>query len=106
MRLSVLFLPLALAACNSAAVTEVTRAAAKSVVNAELRTQLPAGVNVTPVTDCVIDNASAGEILSLAGAAATGPTSRTADTVSAILRRDGTITCIGTEALPTLLTAL
>ena len=97
---------LALCACQSSPLAdEVARAAARSVVNAEVQRRFP-GVPAMPVTDCVIDNATAGEILTVAAAAATGPDATTARTVGDVLARPATGRCLAREALPQVLTSL
>ncbi len=59
------------------------------------------GVPVAPVTDCVIDNASAAEIGAVAIDTASGrPGPRTIDVVSGVLVRPETLSCLGANALP------
>ncbi len=90
-------LPLALlvAGCTAAsdAADEIARDQAKSVVNGVVEQRFP-GVNVAPVTDCIIDQASAREILSLAGASVTGVTDQTISTVIEIAERPEASKCI------------
>ena len=94
---------LPLAACAEVQ-DEIAREAARSAVRPALAERLP-GVPLEPATDCIIDNATAGEILSLAADAARGqPDAGTVDTVLAIGTRPETITCLATEGLPVLLT--
>lgn len=82
---------------------EIAREAARNAVRPVLAERLP-GVPLEPATDCIINNATAGEILSLAGDAAQGaPDAGTVDTVLAIGTRTETITCLATEGLPALL---
>ncbi|MEM9707161.1 MAG: hypothetical protein AAF871_00085 [Pseudomonadota bacterium] len=82
---------------------QVARDAAKSAVRPVLEERFP-GVPLEPATDCVIDNATAGEILSLASDAALGrPDEGTVETVVTILARPETIACLATEGLPVLL---
>lgn len=73
MRLAVLLLPLALAGCvaGEAVMQETTRSLARSAVDAAAARYVP-GVDVSPYTDCVIDNASTSELLQLAQAAGAG----------------------------------
>lgn len=92
----------ALAGCSSEFQDELARDAAKSAVRPVLQDRLP-GVPVEPATDCVIDNASSSEILSLAADAVTGPTASTVEIVSDILVRPDTLSCLATEGLPSLL---
>ncbi|MDJ1007676.1 MAG: hypothetical protein QNJ13_07590 [Paracoccaceae bacterium] len=94
---------LALAGCVETQNT-LAREAARSAVRPVLAERFP-GVPLEPATDCVIDNATAGEILSLAADAATGrPDAGTVETTLTILSRPETITCLATEGLPVLLT--
>ncbi len=95
-------LPL-LVACTAEQQDELTRDAAKRAVRPVLEDRLP-GVPVEPATDCVIDNATSGELLSLAADAVTGPTANTVEIVSDIASRPETIRCLATEGLPALLT--
>lgn len=92
-----------LAACTPAQQDELTRDAAKRAVRPVLAERLP-GVPVEPATDCIIDNATSREILSLAADAVTGPTANTVEIVSDIATRPETIRCLATEGLPALLT--
>lgn len=101
--LRVILLLTALAACTTAQQDELTRDAAKRAVRPVLAERLP-GVPVEPATDCIIDNATSREILSLAADAVTGPTANTVEIVSDIATRPETIRCLATEGLPALLT--
>lgn len=92
-----------LSACTQAQQDELTRDAAKRAVRPVMEERLP-GVPVEPATDCIIDNASSGELLSLAADAVTGPTANTVEIVSDIATRPETIRCLATEGLPALLT--
>ena len=101
-----------LAACSATAVTvaactqegrdAVARDAARNAVRPVLADRFP-GVPLEPSVDCIIDNATAGEILQLAADAVTGPTPQTAETVLDIAARPETITCLATEGLPAFL---
>lgn len=64
---------LALSACVSGGdiMQETTRSLARNAVDAAAGKYLP-GVNVTPYTDCVINNASTSELLQLAKTAGAG----------------------------------
>ena len=97
-----LLAPLALA-CTPQQQDDLTRDAAKRAVRPVLEERLP-GVPVEPATDCIIDNASSRELLSLAADAVTGPTANTVEIVSDIATRPETIRCLATEGLPALLT--
>lgn len=82
----------------------LAREAARSAVRPVLAQRFP-GVPLEPATDCVINNATGGEILSLAADAATGrPDEGTVETVLTIATRPETIRCLATEGLPVLLT--
>ncbi len=99
----VLALPLlALAACTTAQQDRLAQDAAKQAIRPVLAERLP-GVPVEPAVDCVIENASANEILVLAADAVTGPTASTVEIVTDILARPDTITCLATEGLPVLI---
>ena len=102
-RIGLCALALPLLACTVEQQDELTRDAAKRVVRPVLEERLP-GVPVEPATDCIIDNASSGELLSLAADAMTGPTANTVDIVSDIATRPETVRCLATEGLPALLT--
>ena len=84
-----------LAGCvaSDAAVQDTSRSVAKGVVNQILADRLP-GVNTAPYTDCIIDNATTEEIISVAAAAGTGVTAMTVDTVLAVARRPATLNCL------------
>lgn len=91
---------LPLAACDYAALTadQIARQQAKAVINGVVADKLP-GVNAAPVTDCIIDNATTNEILTIGGAAVTGVTAATARQVLQIARRPETVSCIATNGL-------
>ena len=113
MRLAVLLLcAAALSGCAVAAVgpaagvaTQATRAAAKATVTKVASERFP-GVPVTPISDCVIDNASVTEILTMARAAAAAtPSPQAVDTIVGVIGRPDTIQCLRDEGLPRLLAA-
>jgi len=80
-------------------VTETTtRQSAKTAVNAVVQDRMP-GINVEPVSDCIIDNATRGELLALAGTAVTGVTRTTVSTVVEISGRPDTVVCITKSGL-------
>lgn len=89
---------LALAACaeTQQAADAVARKSAKAAVEETLVRRLPllSATQVTPYSNCIIDNASAGEILSLAGDAVTGTDQGTAELVFAIATRPDTSKCL------------
>ncbi|GAB1364504.1 hypothetical protein MASR1M32_37400 [Rhodobacter sp.] len=68
-----LLLSLVLSGCvaGEAVMQETTRSLARNAVNAAAARYVP-GVDVSPYTDCVINNASTNELLQLAQAAGAG----------------------------------
>lgn len=98
--LTLLAMATALSACAYATETAdaLARQQAKSVVNGVIADTLP-GVNAAPVTDCIIDNATAGEILTIAGDALAGPTPATTRLVVEIAQRPDTVNCIAANGL-------
>ncbi|MFZ5964017.1 hypothetical protein ACOXXX_13790 [Thalassococcus sp. BH17M4-6] len=99
---SALGLMLALGACNAQSQDEIARAAARSATSKVLAERLP-GVPLQPAVNCVIDNASSGQIYALAADSVTGPTESTVEIVTGILRQPETLTCLAAEGLPALL---
>jgi hypothetical protein len=98
-----------LAACDTPIGTQVARESARSVVNDVVSRRFP-GVPITPVTDCIIDNASGSEIVSIASdAVAQQPSPETIRLIVGIARRPDTVTCFveeaGPQVLPVLLSA-
>ena len=91
----------AVAAVGPAAnvVTQATRAAAKSTVARVADERLP-GIPVTPVADCVIDNASAGEILTMARFSTGALDPRAVDVVLAVAQREDTVRCLVELGIP------
>ena len=96
---------LLLAACTPQQQDELTRDAARTAIRPVLAEQFP-GVPLEPASDCVIDNATSGELLSLAADAVTGATASTAEMVTQIVSRPDTLECLAREGLPALLTSL
>ena len=92
-----------LTACTPQTQDELTRDAAKRAVRPVLAERLP-GIPLEPATDCIIDNATSRELLSLAADAVTGPTASTVEIVGNIATRPDTIRCLAEEGLPALLT--
>lgn len=74
------------------------REAAKGVVTNVLSARYP-GVDVAPVTDCVIDNATPAEVLQIAQAAVVGSTAQTTQLVIGIAQRPATVSCIAEKTL-------
>ncbi len=93
-------LVLVTASCDTAqeAVTKGTRDTAKTVVNQVVESRFP-GVNAAPITDCIIDNASVSEILTIAKASVVGIQQDTVDTVVGISQRPETAACIAKNSL-------
>jgi len=96
---------LLLAACTPAQQDDLTRDAAKRAVRPVLAERFP-GIPLEPATDCIIDNATSRELLSLAADAVTGPTANTVEIVGDIASRPETIRCLAEEGLPVLLGGL
>lgn len=96
----VLFALMGLAACDTAndVADTFAREQAKTVVNGVVEQRFP-GVNAAPVTDCIIDAASAGEILSIARASVTEVTDATVQTVLEIAQRPEALNCIVENSL-------
>jgi len=69
------------------------RSSARIVINREMARRLP-GANVAPYTDCVVQNASASELASIAAAGEAGA----GDAVAAIVGRPATSQCIAGAA--------
>ncbi|MEQ9015951.1 MAG: hypothetical protein RLO38_16475 [Roseovarius confluentis] len=101
----ILAITILLAACTPQMQDELTRDAARTAVRPVLEQRFP-GVPLEPASDCVIDNATSPELLSLASDAVTGPTANTAEIVSDIVSRPATIECLAREGLPVLLSRL
>ena len=105
MRIAGIFVLTALAACTPAQQDELTRDAARTAIRPVLQKRFP-GIPVEPASDCVINNASSGELLSLAADAITGPTANTVEIVSDIVARPKTIRCLAETGLPAIFGAL
>ena len=87
---------LALTACAPGAQDQIARSAAKEAVRPVLAERFP-GVPLEGATDCVIDNATSQEILTLAADAVTGPTASTVEVVGRIVTRPEAIECLVRE---------
>ncbi len=89
-----------LAGCDAAneAADTLARDRAKTVVNGVVADKFP-GLNAAPLTDCIIDAASANEILTIAGASVTGVTDNTVQQVVEIARRPDAVQCIAENSL-------
>mmetsp|Transcript_1004 Transcript_1004/g.1948 ORF Transcript_1004/g.1948 Transcript_1004/m.1948 type:complete len:121 (-) Transcript_1004:2234-2596(-) len=86
--------PLLLSACVGFqdAADQLARQQARAYVNAEVERRFP-GIDATPITNCVIDNASAQEIVTIAGGIALGDSTAASNTVGDILQRPATLQC-------------
>lgn len=96
MRLAAALLVLmALPACDVAqqAADDVARGQARRAVNAVVAERFP-GADATPVTDCIIEAATAQEILQIAGSSATGAQGEITQMVLQIAQRPDAVTCI------------
>ncbi|MEM8774830.1 MAG: succinate dehydrogenase [Pseudomonadota bacterium] len=93
-------LALLLSGCTPAneAADNLARDQAKTVVNSVVSDRFP-GVNAAPVTDCIIDAASASEIVSIASASITGVRQSTVEKVLEIAARPEAIKCIAENGL-------
>ncbi len=86
---------MALAGCSAGEdiVQESSRNAAKRVVTPIVEDNFP-GRNATLYSDCIIENATTKEIVTLARATILGVTDSTLDTVINVATRPNTLTCI------------
>jgi hypothetical protein len=100
MRIALLLVGLVLVAgCNSTELGDrVAQESARSVITPVVEDRFP-GANASEITDCIIDDATAGEIIDLAQAAAFGVTDRTIHTVSEIALRRDAVVCIAESQL-------
>lgn len=89
-----------LSACSAAndAADTVARDRAKAVVNGIVADRFP-GVNAAPVTDCIIDAASASEIIRIATASVSGVTQSTVQEVLEIAQRPQAVNCIAENSI-------
>jgi hypothetical protein len=100
MRAFVLIGAFALAGCDvaQAVVDDAVRQQAEQTIVTVVESQFP-NVNAQPVANCVVDNASTSEILSVAGDSVTGVDQGTIKTVLDVLKRTETITCIAKNGI-------
>jgi hypothetical protein len=91
---------LALTGCDvaQAVVDDTVRNQAEQTIVTVVEKQFP-NVNAQPVANCVVDNASTSEILSVAGDSVTGVDQGTIKTVLDILKRTETISCIAKNGI-------
>ena len=94
---------LLLGACNQGqtAVDNTAREGAKNVVIETLATRFPQVPKelITPFTDCIIDNATAGEIRDIAKAGLVGIDESTAGIITNVLSRPETVSCLRDKSL-------
>ena len=93
---------LSLSACAPSTQDRLARDAAKSVIARATAQYLP-GVAVAPFTDCIIENATSSQILTLAADSVTGPTASTWEIISGIHRKPETVQCLLTDGVSALL---
>jgi hypothetical protein len=103
MKRSVVPLLLLLAACTTGdPLTDVTRQVARSVVTPVVQQFFP-GPESAAVTDCILNNATQDELLSLARDVAVEAGTSTVQTVLTIAKRPATVQCIAASgAIPLL----
>ena len=103
-QLAIIALSGLLAACTSGdPITDVTRQVARSVVTPVVQRFFP-GPTSAAVTDCILNNASRDELISLARDVAVEAGTSTIQTVLVIAQRPETVQCIvQSGALPLLL---
>lgn len=98
LRKKVLVLAIAASLSACAVADTIAQDQAKTVVNNVVQERFP-GVDATPVTDCVIEAASAGEIVDLAQDSATGISQSTVLLVVEIAARPESVECIADNGL-------
>ncbi|MDT0681745.1 hypothetical protein RM543_03530 [Roseicyclus sp. F158] len=102
LRPAVLVAILTLPGCAAVVADQVARTAARQVVNNVVAERFP-GATVQPVTDCIINNASARQIVTVAADAGRAqPSPRSIQVVTDVLQEPGTLNCLSTRALPNL----
>ena len=92
MRVVACLLAVSLGACTPAVQDQLTREAARATITPVVVERFP-GVPVEPALDCIIDNASSAQLLSLAADTVTGPNAATAQIVSDIASQPETLSC-------------
>lgn len=94
------FSALALGACTTTnPMDALARASAKSVVLPVVQQRLP-GPQAEAVAVCVIDNANAAELASLARDVGTRAGTTTVQTIATILQRPDTVQCVLRAGIP------
>lgn len=76
----------------------LARASAKTYINGVVEANFP-GVNAAPITDCIVDNATSAEAISIAQSALIGGSAETTATILEIASRPETTTCIAAKTL-------
>jgi hypothetical protein len=66
---------------------------AKSVASSVIGQEFP-GVDAEPIADCIVDNATTQEILTIATGSIGGPTQATVDAVLSLAQRQEVVTCV------------
>ena len=99
-----MFLALLLCACDTPVSNALARDSAKRVVNPVIAERFP-GLPLAPATNCIIDNATASEIMTFATSARSSPEDVT-PIILDVAQRPATIQCLATDGLPVLLTTL
>ncbi|WP_170162719.1 succinate dehydrogenase [Pacificibacter maritimus] len=84
------------------AVEQTVRSTAKGVINSVISQKLP-GVNAEPYVECIVDQASTDELVTLARAAVTGVDNSTVSIVTSIASQPETISCIAQNGLGVML---
>ena len=77
---------------------EITLEPFEQVINTVVERNFP-GVNAAPVSNCVVDNATGDEIVTVAEAAVTGIDDETVATVLDVVKRRDTIDCIASNGI-------
>lgn len=80
-------------ACSGSVVDDVARSSAKAVITPIIAKKFPF-LNSAEITDCIIDNANASEVIKIGAAAISGVTKETISTVFEITTRPETLKCI------------
>jgi len=92
MKKLILLPALALFACGEAVATDANRQTAEQVIRQVVQTTNP-GLFVPPLANCMINNATNGEVLALTRDAQNGLTDKTTAMVLEIGRRDASKKC-------------
>lgn len=95
---------LALGACSVAQDTadQLAQDRAKTTINRVVADKFP-GVDASPITDCIVEAASAQEILKIAGSGVIGTTTGIPNLVLDIAARPATLECIAQAQVAALL---